>query len=161
MKKSTYHLETIFKMNEKLFINSLAGVTDDNAKERISSHNNSIIWIATHTVWARYNTAGVLGKPGENPYKGMFENFKPADDTMKFPSIETLKAEWKKASALLNEGLASITEEQLAADAPFKSPSGDFTIGGTLAFFAQHESYDIGQMGLLKKYLTKEAMSYS
>jgi len=26
---------------------------------------------------------------------------------------------------------------------------------------AQHESYDIGQLGLLKKFFTKEAMSYN
>ena len=45
--------------------------------------------------------------------------------------------------------------------APFKSPIGDFTIGGTIAFLAQHESYDIGQAAYLKKYFTKEAMSYS
>ena len=38
---------------------------------------------------------------------------------------------------------------------------GDFTIGGTIIFLAQHESYDIGQMGYLKKYFTKEAMKYS
>jgi len=44
----------------------------------------------------------------------------------------------------------------LAADAPFKNPTGDSTIGGTIAFLAQHESYDIGQIGLLKKYFTKK-----
>ena len=65
------------------------------------------------------------------------------------------------ASRLLKEALASVTEEYLAADSPLKSPIGDFTNGGTVAFLAQHESYDIGQMGFLKKYFTKEAMKYS
>ncbi|MEP7264819.1 MAG: DinB family protein [Bacteroidota bacterium] len=161
MKKSSHHAEIILNLNERLFINALDKVTDEQAKERISNHNNPLNWLATHTVWARYNTAAILGKPGTNPYAGMFENFKPFDETMKFDSLEKIKEEWNKASKLIREGLSSITEEQLDGDAPFKNPTGDQTIGGTLAFLAQHESYDIGQLGLLKKFLTKEAMSYN
>lgn len=156
-----HHSSLIFNLNERLFINSLAGVTEEQAKERISEHNNSLIWIATHTVWARYNAAGLMGKPADNPYKGMFENFKAYDISMVLPTLETVKAEWEKASAILKEALASVSEAQLASDAPFKNPAGDFTIGGTIAFLAQHESYDIGQMGFLKKLVTKEAMSYN
>ncbi len=161
MKKSSYQSEIILNMNERLFLNALAGVTEDQAKERISGHNNPLIWIATHTVWARYNMAMLLGKPGNNPYNGMFENFKPFEDSMNLPSLESVKTEWKKASDLLKEALSSVTEEHLAADTPFKSPIGDFTIGGTIAFLAQHESYDIGQAALLKKFFTREAMSYN
>lgn len=31
---------------------------------------------------------------------------------------------------------------------------------GTLTFLTQHESYEIGKMGFLKKYHTAEAMKY-
>ena len=161
MKKSSHHSEIIFNLNERLFINAIKGVTDEQATQRISDHNNPFNWLVTHTVWARYNIAAFLGKPVENPYSGMFENFKAFDDTMQFDSLETLKAHWEKASALVKEGLATITEEQLDSEGSFKNPTGEFTIGGSIAFLAQHESYDIGQMGLLKKYLTNEAMSYS
>ena len=161
MKKSIYYLELILNINERLFLNTLVDVTEDQAKERISSHNNPLIWIATHTVWARYNMAMLLGKATDNPYNGMFENFKPYEDSMALPTIESVKIEWKKSSALLKEALASVSEEVLASDAPSKNPIGDFTIGGTIAFLAQHESYDIGQTGFLKKLLTKEAMSYN
>ena len=161
MKNSIYHPAMIFNMNERLFLNSLAGVTDEMAKQRVSDHNNPLNWLATHTVWARYNIAALLGKPADNPYKGMFENSRAFDDAMKFDSLEKIKEEWSKASALLKEGLATATEDHLAADSPFKSPIGDHTIGGTIAFLAQHESYDIGQMAFLKKYVTKEAMSYN
>ena len=161
MKTSIHESGLIFNLNERLFLNALAGVTDEQAKERISTHNNPLIWIATHTVWARYNIAALLGKPGNNPYLTMFENFKPIDDTMQFPSLDIIKEEWKKASDLLKEGLAAVTEEHLASDAPFKSPIGDPTMGGTIVFLAQHESYDVGQVAFLKKFLTKEAMSYS
>ena len=161
MKNSTYQSEIILALNERLFINSLAGVTDEMARQRISDHNNPLNWLATHTAWARYNMAALLGKPGNNLYNGMFENFKSFDESMKFDTLDKIKEEWVKATVLLKEGFASVTEEHLAADAPFKNPIGDFTIGGTIAFLAQHESYDIGQMAFLKKFLTNDAMSYN
>lgn len=155
------HLSLIFNLNERLFNNSLAGVTDEQASERISDHNNPLVWVATHTAWARYNIAALLGKPAQNPYSGMFEGFKAFNDSMKFDSLDKIKEEWKKASDMLKEALASVTDEQLAGDAPFKNPTGDSTVSGTIAFLAQHESYDIGQMGILKKYHSGEAMSYN
>ncbi|HMK25711.1 MAG TPA: DinB family protein [Chitinophagaceae bacterium] len=161
MAKSMYQTEIIFNLNTRLFLNALEGVTEAQAKERISDHNNPLNWLVAHTIWARYNTCAMLGRPAaKNPFDGLFENFKPFDAAANYGTLANAKTEWNKASELLKEALATVTEEHLAADCPFKSPSGDFSFGGTIAFMAQHESYDIGQIGLLKKYFTKEAMSY-
>lgn len=158
---SIYHSELIFNLNSRLFLNALAGVTEEQAKERISEHNNPLIWLAAHTVWARYNSCAMLGKPpAKNPYDGLFENFKPFDATTDYGTLAKAKEEWQKATDLLKEALASVTEEHLAADCPLKSPIGDFSFAGTVTFLAQHESYDIGQIAFLKKYYTKEAMKY-
>ncbi|XZF14488.1 DinB family protein [Chitinophagaceae bacterium MMS25-I14] len=151
----------IFKMNDRLFLNALEGVTEEQAAERLSGHNNPIVWIAAHTVWARYNALAFLGKPADNPFRGMFESFKPYSITEKYPSLETVRAEWQKVSSLLKNALDDASEDQLVADSPLKSPIGDFSNGGTIVFFAQHESYDIGQLGYLKKYYTGEAMKYN
>jgi hypothetical protein len=150
----------MLNMNSRLFLNACEGITDAQAKERISDHNNPFIWIATHTAWARFNICAMLGKPANNPYNGKFENFKAYDPNEKYPTLAEVKEEWNKATELLKEALSSVTEEHLASDCPLKSPIGDFSFGGTIAFLTQHESYDLGQMGLLKKYLTKEAMKY-
>jgi DinB superfamily len=162
MAKSIYQSEIIFNMNTRLFLSALAGITEEQAKERISDHNNPVSWLAAHTVWARYNICAMLGKPvAKNPYDGLFEKFKAYDAAANYGTLAQAKEEWNKASALLKDALASVTEEHLAAESPLKSPIGDFTFGGTIAFLAQHESYDIGQLAFLKKYLTKEAMSYN
>ena len=160
MKKSIYQSELMLNMNERLFLNALEGVNDEQARERLSSHSNPLIWIATHTVWARYNMLALLGKPAKNPFDGKFENFKAYDANDNYPSLESVKTEWRNASKLLKEALDGVSEEHLAAESPFKSPIDDFTNGGAIAFLAQHESYDIGQMGFLKKYYSKEAMKY-
>jgi len=161
MAKSLQHTANILNMNTRLFLSALDGVSEEQAKERISDHNNPLSWLAAHTVWARYNTLAMLGKPAANPYDGLFEGFKPFDAATDYGSLAKAKTEWNKASELLKEALASVTEEHLAADCPLKSPIGDFSFGGTVTFLAQHESYDIGQIAYLKKYHTKAAMSYN
>jgi hypothetical protein len=161
MAKSLHHTESILNMNTRLFLSALDGVTEEQAKERISDHNNPLSWLAAHTVWARYNTLAMLGKPAANPYDGLFEGFKPFDAAANYGSLAQAKENWKKVSELLKEALTSVTEEHLAADCPLKSPIGDFSFGGTVTFLAQHESYDIGQIAYLKKYHTETAMSYN
>ena len=71
-----------------------------------------------------------------------------------------LRSNGKRQLTSCKNHLASVSEEHLATECPLKSPIGDFTFGGTIAFLAQHESYDIGQIGFLKKYFTKEGMKY-
>lgn len=113
MSDSIKHSAIILKLNERLFRNALAGVTEEAARERLSNHNNPLIWIATHTAWARYNMAALLGKPAENPYKGLFESFKPFEASMPLPLLSDVLNEWNKASALLNEGLATVKNTSL------------------------------------------------
>lgn len=161
MNQSIYQSQIIFNMNDRLFLNTLQNVTEEQAKERITGHVNPVIWIAAHTVWARYNALMFLGAPSGNPYNDLFENFKAYDASLKYPSLAEIKDEWKKVCGILRDAIKNVSEDHLAADSPIKSPIGDFTNGGTVAFLAQHESYDIGQLGLLKKFLTREAMSYN
>ncbi len=161
MAKSIYQSEIILNMNSRLFINALHGVTEEQGISRISDHSNPLNWLAAHTIWARYNICKLLGKPvDKDPYEGMFDNFKPFDPTITYPTLESSRDEWKKATVLLQHALDTVSEEHLAADCPFKSPIGDHSFGGSIAFLAQHESYDLGQIGYLKKYFTGEAMKY-
>jgi len=161
MSNSINHLENILNLNDRLFINALDGVTDEQAKERLSGHNNPLNWIAAHTVDTRYFALMLLSKPAQTPYKGLFENFKAFDPAIEYPTLENIRNEWNKVSGLLKDAIKTASDEQLNAETPVKSPIGVFTNAGTIAFLVQHESYDIGQMALLKKYFTKEAMSYN
>jgi len=161
MSKSIYHSELILGLNERLFINALAGISENQAKERLSDHNNPICWIAAHVLDSRYFMLVFLGKPAKNPYSHLFKDFKPFDPSLTYPTLGEVKREWQTLNGLLKEALESATDEQLEAESPIKVPVADATNGGTLAFLAEHESYEIGQLGFLKKYYTNEAMSYS
>jgi hypothetical protein len=98
MSKSIFQSEIIFNLNDRLFINALEGLTDEQAMQRLTPHNNPLNWIAAHTVDARYLALMLLGKPAQTPYKGMFENFKAYDPAIKYPGLENIRYEWKKVS---------------------------------------------------------------
>ena len=72
----------------------------------------------------------MLGKPAKNPYDGLFEGFKPFDAVTDYGTLAKAKENWNKASVLLKEALASVSEEHLAADCPIKSPVGDLSLAG-------------------------------
>jgi hypothetical protein len=150
----------LLSMNTKLFQNALAGLTEEQAQQRISDHNNPAIWIAAHTTSARYTMLQLLGKNVTDPYAALFEQFRAYDPKLKYPTLAETQVEWTTVSAQLTAAMAEVSEETLLADAPFKNPSGDFSIAGTLAFFTHHECYGLGQMAFLKKYFTKEPMKY-
>ncbi len=86
-KSPAYQSQIIFGMNNRLFSSTLEGVTEEQAKERIAGHVNPIDWIASHTVWARYNALMFLGAPADNPYNSLFENFKAYDPSLNYPSL--------------------------------------------------------------------------
>ncbi|WP_274476550.1 DinB family protein [Mangrovimonas aestuarii] len=160
MRPQLEQLSLILQMNQRLFLNTLANITDEQFSYRITEHNNSIEWIATHTVWARFNMLVFLGKPWPNPYQGLFEGFKSIKSGKSYSNLDEVTENWKRASALLWDALEQASDEHLQDEAPIPNPIGDNSNLGTLAFLVQHESYDIGQLGFLKKYFTKEAMAY-
>src|SRR5947209_3637340 len=100
MVESIKTVSLILNLNDRLFHNALAGVTDEQAKERISEHNNPIDWIAAHTVSSRYLMLMFLGKPAANPYQDLFENFKGYDPELEYPSLEEIKEEWERVTAM-------------------------------------------------------------
>lgn len=161
MKPSIIGLANILKLNERLFINALENITHEQAKERLTEHNNPINWLSNHILWGRYKILELLGKTEhKNPYMGLFENFRPYDEDIKLNQIEYIKEEWSKVAILINEALETVTEERLAEEAKSVTPIGISTIFGSLSFLVWHESYHLGQVAFLKKYYTTEPMKF-
>ncbi len=154
-------MQIILNLNTRLFINALEGITEEHWNARMSDHNNPLKWIAAHVVSSRYLFLTLLGKPAQSPYQELFANQRPYDAKDVYPSLEEVKKEWETVSALLKVALESPSPEALGKNPPFPLPIEDQTNFGAIAFFVEHESYEIGQLGFLKKYHTKEAMNYS
>lgn len=79
-----------------------------------------------------------------------------------FPTIEQIRNKWNETSPVIRAGLADLHEDSLNAVIEAKHPVSPFddTIAGLWAFINDHQSYHIGQIGILRRALGKEAMQY-
>lgn len=154
-------IHRLLRLNSRLFVNCLEGLDDEMARRRVSQRTNNVAFIASHVVDARYFLAGYLGVTVTNPFKELLGGLKSIAEFTEFPVIREILAAWHDVSGILEERLARLTAAELRAPSPQSFPIDDASVLGGLAFLIQHESYHLGQLGLLRKCLGLEAMSYA
>lgn len=143
-----------------LFDKVTKDISDEEANQRINEQTNSLIWIAGHTLDIQYNLAALLGIQTENPYAEQFAFGQPFDPEVDYPSLSKMQADWNALTPKITQALDQLTQEQLAADSPFPIPFPEQSVRGLLGFQMHHLGYEIGQMGLYRRFLDKAAMSY-
>jgi uncharacterized damage-inducible protein DinB len=81
---------------------------------------------------------------------------KPLRDGADALDIAELKAMWDESAKRYDAGLTELDPGTLGDPAPF-SPSGnpEETVGSLLSTIAFHQSYHVGQIGLLRRILGK------
>ena len=153
-------------MQSRLFNNVLEGIEDIKGSERLSDHVNHLQWIAGHLTNSRYGIAPALGLKVSFPYGEQYTDpseppphNRTISDTVKYPSLTEIKKSWNDLADDFTEKLSGLSEEHLASGIPFPVPTGK-TFQDLLSFIASHESYHIGQMSIIRKYLGLSAMSY-
>jgi uncharacterized damage-inducible protein DinB len=161
MTSSAAALKAQFDMHTRLFNNTLDGITDAQANSRNSEQVNHMKWIAGHLLNTRLDSLSKLtgGQP-DTTYGGQFGRGVPLDPNAVYPSLEEITSRWKESANAISEGITRIPEDALASKSPVQAPIADDTFRGLLAFLISHEAYHVGQLGLLRKTVGKEAMSY-
>ena len=146
----------IFSINTSLFSNCLDGVTEEQAIQPISPDTNSIKWLAAHVTWARYQISALMGNPpANNPFDGLFENFRPYQESDDLKSLLEIKQEWDKATSLFAMSFSSIDADFWERDSVITLPiQQDNSNASLFSALVQHECLHIGQMSILKKYIT-------
>jgi hypothetical protein len=150
-----------FRMNTRLFANCLDGVADEGAILRPNDRTNSLAFIACHLVDSRHYLTRFLGLTESNPLEAVLRDAASIDDVGDLPSLEEIRNAWRPISRALDACLLSMGEEELMAPSPQRFPVDDPSVFGAIGFLLQHESYHIGQLALLRKYLGYPAMKYS
>ncbi|MEW6196666.1 MAG: DinB family protein [Bacteroidota bacterium] len=151
---------SIFKVNSALFVNAFKDVDDATASKRSNEKTNSMIFLALHSVDSRYYILNLLGSKAKNPYAEEYKDVRMIEDVKKYPPLEELLKIWKKTDRLLSKKLSELKPKQLKSKTDFKFPFVDKTLHGTISFLAAHESYHIGQLGLIRKYLGFPSVSF-
>lgn len=131
------------------------------AVQRPNPKANNVIFLASHLVDARYFLGNYLGMDVQFPFKQLLGEGTRIEDVKTFPGIDELKTAWKEVSVLLSKALDGLDKDTLWRQSEIPFPIADPTVLGGIAFVMEHESYHIGQMGLLRKILGLPAMVYS
>jgi uncharacterized damage-inducible protein DinB len=160
MKKAIIPLQLIFNLNSKLFLNATAGITDEMAAIRPNDQINNVVFISAHLLDARYYISDMLDLKVVNPFKDVFEKVSRVEDSDQLPGLSKIRSTWGEVSQKLSDHLTEVSAEILCREAPFKFPVADPTILGATTFLISHESYHLGQLGILRKYLDLPAMKY-
>ena len=153
-------LRAILRLNARLLINCLDGLTDEAARVRHAEGVNSATFIAAHVTDTRFSILRGLGGMLDNPLAASFDRVKRIDDVTNWPSLDTIRAAWIDVSAALDSQLQAATADELALPVDRGFPGVERTRLGALTFLVQHDSYHIGQLALLRKPAGLPAMTY-
>jgi uncharacterized damage-inducible protein DinB len=154
----------IAELNTRLYLNCLEGLGDASVLQRPNSETNNIAFIACHILDNRYFLTQDVGLTLEHPLANhtIFSDpsIRSVDDVKDYPALEHVRNAWKNLSVTLLDHLPAMTEEALQQTTDNPYPVEDKSTLAGIAFLLQHESYHIGQLSLLRKYLGLKAMSY-
>ncbi|MHC4944255.1 MAG: DinB family protein [Planctomycetota bacterium] len=153
-------LSDVFFLNTDLVMNSLDGLSETDAASCPSKGLNSARFLFAHMIDARYFLVKLLGAPLDNPHEETFREVTTMEQETMLPPLSAMKADWHRVSSHLESCLRNTAVEVLMALSPQSFPVADRTVLGGVAFLAQHESYHLGQLGLIRKALGHEGMSY-
>jgi uncharacterized damage-inducible protein DinB len=152
-------LDTL-KLNTQLLLNCLDGISDLDLLSRPNEHTNNIGFVALHILDARHYMARMAGLELEKPFEDITDAAHAVDDIASFPPVEKIRLEWKRFSAVLTEYLTEIDESLLLTEIKEPFPVVEQNVLGGITFLLEHESYHIGQLAFLRKFLGFDPMKY-
>jgi uncharacterized damage-inducible protein DinB len=133
-----------FSFSYRVAHRNLDGISHEESLIQPQTGGNSMFWVVRHLLTIRDRFFPALG---QTPVLSV-----PADSLR----IDEIVSLWGESQDRLVMGLRSVTEEQLAADAPFAPPGGTITaLQPFLLRCAFHEAYHVGQLGILRRIAGK------
>jgi len=151
----------IYALNTTLLVNCFTGVSDAQAAARVLAGANSMAFVAVHVIDARFHAAALLGRTAPNPLEATLGAVERIEDVTSLPTVGQFLDMWESISAHLADAFETASSDRLAAPGPRLFPVRDGSVLGALTFLAQHESYHVGQLALVRKALGFPAMSYA
>jgi hypothetical protein len=153
-----------YDLHNLLFNNVIVDINEEESNIRLVPSINNVKWLAGHLVWAQGNLARLGRVQVEIPWVGHFLGG-PATKEEKsaakgeLPSLEMIRDKWNEIGPTIRNGLENLTLEAL--NSPVEFPIALFkTQEGLWTFINHHQAYTIGQIGILRRALGKEAMKY-
>lgn len=161
MPNAAESIRAVFRLNTDLVVNCFAGVDDATAWKQVSGDTNHMAFVLAHLITARHLIADAFGAPLASPLEGVMDRATKVADVVELPPVDELLSYWLAVAAHLNDTLGQLSDETLREPTPMRFPIEGDTRLSVLAFFAQHDSYHVGQLALLRRQLGLPAMTYA
>jgi uncharacterized damage-inducible protein DinB len=133
----------MFQFQMGIFNNALENLDDKKALIRMTNNTNHMNWLLGHILHCRYMLLNMLGNNEQNPFGQLYWT---AIEDKPYPKIQEVISLMPGISQRLDATLSSLNDEKIEQENEDKS-----SLEGTLVFFAYHEAYHLGQLGLLRK----------
>jgi uncharacterized damage-inducible protein DinB len=143
----------LFRTSDQLFHRAVDGIKREDLLRRPHDGSNPLIWVAGHAMTARGSLAKIVGERVENQWSDLFARGAAVDSNDIYPEVTEIISLWDTVTEKLMSGLEQLSDDELAQPAPFPIPTGDNTKRGAIVFLNYHETYHIGQMAYLRKWL--------
>ncbi|HET6862073.1 MAG TPA: DinB family protein [Pyrinomonadaceae bacterium] len=143
----------MYKTNTDIVGKTISEVSDERWFDKPGDDSNHLMWVVGHLVWSRWNVLKLLGQEWDIPAARLFERGATVANQDEYPTVEAMKTAWAGVSGKLAATLADASDETLSKSAPKGPPTFDGKLSGVVAFLAFHETYHVGQVSYLKKWL--------
>ena len=157
---SATHWSRLFALNADLLLNTLDGLSQEQANSAVVPQGNTIAFLVAHVIDSRHYLSALLGHPLPNPLEATLAGSRSVAEVGTLPALAALRTAWAAVSRHLDAVLATCDRARLEEPCTQRLPGSDGTLEGAVAFLLQHDSYHLGQIAMLRRQHGLPAMSY-
>jgi uncharacterized damage-inducible protein DinB len=147
------NIEGMFKANTDIVRKAITEIPPEDWFRSPGDDSNHLMWVTGHVIWSRGNVLKSLNAQWTAPWLSVFARGATLASKAQYPSVGEIQNAWNDVSARLSDGLTNAPAELLSKMAPPGPPSFDGKLSGLVAFLAFHETYHVGQISYLRKWL--------
>ena len=156
--KRMYGFIVLYDLHTDYFSRAIAGIPDDAAHNRLGTKANHMAWITGSLLHQRYEMAKEFGIDLHHSAEELFKDNKGIQDDVRYPALESYKADWETISPKLREALLKVSDDKL--DEPFPMPEMQMSNFEMISFMIYREANCIGQLALWRRLLNFPALNY-
>ena len=153
-------LAEILRLDTRLVLNCVDGMTDAQLAARPAPPANGVAFLVAHLADTRHALLALLGTAADNPLAPYVASAHGIDDVAALPARAELLDAWRDVAERLDRRLAELDAAALDAPAPQRFPVDDASTLGAVAFLVQHDAFHVGQLALLRRIHGLPAMRY-
>lgn len=147
------NIEGMFRFNTDIVNKAVVDVSAEHWFQKPGEDSNHLMWVMGHLIVHRGRVLQTLGIDWDSGWTSLFARGAERVEDASYPGIEEVLNAWKQVSDNLSSALSEPASEILGKPAPKGPPSFDGKVSGTVAFFAFHDTYHVGQVSYLRKWL--------